>query len=67
MENISKSFCLYMFEEFPSAFESPFSRGLLENIVVESEKIDSIAERCEWLCNVIPEVTLDEVRNFLLR
>ena len=67
MGSTSKGFCSYMFEEFPSAFESPFSRELLENIVEESEKIDSIAERCEWLYNIIPEVTLNEVRNFLLR
>ena len=67
MQNISKNFCSYMFEEFPSAFESPFTRELLENVVRESEKIERISERCEWLANILPEVTLSELRDVMLR
>lgn len=67
MQNISKSICSYMFEEFPTAFNSPFAREFLENVIEESEKIESIAERCEWLAKIIPEVTLNELRDVMLR
>ena len=67
MQNISKNFCSYMFEEFKSVFISPFARELLENVVEESEKIESISERCEWLANILPEVTLSELRDIMLR
>ena len=67
MQNISKSLCSYMFEEFKSVFTSPFARELLENVVEESEKIESISERCEWLANILPEVTLSELRDVMLR
>ena len=67
MQNISKNLCSYMFEEFKSVFTSPFARELLENVVEESEKIESISERCEWLANILPEVTLSELRDVMLR
>ena len=58
----------YILEEFPSAFlNNPFARGLLENILTESEKIESIAERCDYLARMIPEVNISEIRDILLR
>ena len=56
-----------MFEEFQSAFTSTFARELLENVIEESEKIESISERCQWLANILPEVTLRELRDVMLR
>lgn len=67
MQNISKNLCSYMFEEFQSAFTSTFARELLENVIEESEKIESISERCQWLANILPEVTLRELRDVMLR
>ena len=58
----------YILEEFPSAFlNNPFARDLLENILTESEKIESIAERCDYLARMIPEVNISEIRDILLR
>ena len=67
MENISKQLRLYMLEEFPSVFMNPYSRELLENILTESEKIQCVAERCEWLAKMLPEISLGELRNVMLR
>ena len=67
MQNISKTLCSYMFEEFTNTFHSPFARELLENVIEESEKIELISERCEWLAKMLPEVTLKELRNVMLR
>lgn len=67
MQNISKNLCSYMFEEFPYALRAPFARELLQNVVEESEKIERIAERCEWLNKMLPEVTLEELRDIMLR
>ena len=67
MNNISKNLCSYLFEEFPISCYSPFAKNLIENIVKESEKIELISERCEWLANIIPEVTLKELRDVMLR
>lgn len=57
----------YIISEFPTAFTTPFSRELLDNILEESEKIECIADRCEWLSKIIPEIRLNEVRDILLR
>ena len=67
MENISKQLQLYMFEEFPSVFTNPYARELLENVLMESEKIQCIAKRCEWLAKMLPEVSLQELRDVMLR
>ena len=67
MQNISKIFCSYMFTAYKSAFTSTFAKELLENVVKESEKIESISERCEWLANILPRVTLSELRDVMLR
>lgn len=67
MQNISLNLCSYMFAEFPSAFNSPFGRELLVNVIEESEKIELISERCEWLAKILPEVTLSELRDVMLR
>lgn len=57
----------YIISEFPIAFTIPFCRELLDNILDESEKIECIADRCEWLSKIIPEIRLNEVRDILLR
>jgi hypothetical protein len=57
----------YIISEFPTVFTTSFSRQLLDNILIESEKIGCIADRCEWISNVIPEIRLNEVRDILLR
>ena len=67
MQNISKNLCSYLFEEFPISSYSPFTRNLIENIIEESEKIELISERCEWLAKIIPEVTLNELRDVMSR
>ena len=67
MKNISKQLQLYMFEEFSSVFVNPYARELLENVLMESEKIQCISERCEWLAKILPEVSLKELRDVMLR
>lgn len=57
----------YILDQFPTAFTTHFVDDMLQNILSESEKIESISERCEWLDKMIPEVTLGEIRNILLR
>lgn len=57
----------YISEEFPYGMRSPCARDLVSNVLDESEKITCIAERCEWLAKMIPEITLEEIRNILLR
>ena len=67
MSNLSKQLYIYMCDEFPSVFINPGARELLENVLEESEYIECIAERCEWLAKILPEVTLQEIRNVILR
>ena len=67
MNNLSKQLYIYMCDEFPSIFMNSGARELLENVLEESERIKSIAERCEWLAKILPEVTLQEIRNVILR
>jgi hypothetical protein len=57
----------YIISEFPTAFETVFARDMLDNILEESEKIENIAERCDWLARMIPEVRSTEIRDILLR
>lgn len=57
----------YIISEFPAVFETSFARELLDNILEESEKIENIAERCDWLARMIPEVRSTEIRDLLLR
>ena len=57
----------YIISEFPAAFETSFARDLLDNVLEESEKIENIAERCDWLARMIPEVRSTEIRDILLR
>ena len=51
-------FLQYMFEEFPSAFENPFSRELLENVVDYGikNKTESKNSLYYYLSGMIPEV-----------
>lgn len=57
----------YIIDEFSSVFHNSFTREMLRNILDESEKIESISERCKWLDKMIPQIRLDEIRNILLR
>lgn len=57
----------YIIDQFPDAFTTHFTNDMLENILEESEKIERISERCEWLAKMIPQVTLSEIRDILLR
>lgn len=57
----------YIISEFPSAFTTHFANDMLANILEESEIIESISERCEWLAKMIPEVRLIEIKDILLR
>lgn len=57
----------YIISEFPTAFETSYARDMLDNILEESEKIENIAERCDWLAKMIPEVRSTEIRDILLR
>lgn len=57
----------YIISEFPTAFETSFSRDMLDNILEESEKIENIAERCDWLAKMIPQIRATEIRDILLR
>lgn len=57
----------YILDEFRSALDTPFTKEMLENILEESEKIGCISERCEWLEKMIPEISLKEIRDILLR
>lgn len=57
----------YIISEFPMAFETSFARDMLDNILEESEKIENIADRCDWLAKMIPQVRSTEIRDILLR
>ncbi|WP_342759458.1 hypothetical protein [Kineothrix sedimenti] len=57
----------YIIDEFSSVFHNSFTRGMLQNILDESEKIEIISERCEWLDKMIPQIRIDEIRDVLLR
>ena len=57
----------YILNEFPEAFSTRFAADMLDNILAESEKFDCISERCEWLDKMIPQVSLGEIRDILLR
>lgn len=57
----------YILDEFPEVFRTHFASDMLDNILIESEKIESISERCEWLTKMIPQVSLSEIRDILLR
>ena len=67
MQNISKNLLSYMFEVYPSSFSLPSAKKRLERVIKESEKIDRISERCEWLAKRLPETTLSELRDVMLR
>lgn len=60
---------LYQYIEyyFSEGLTTHFARDMLENILIESEKIESISERCEWLAKMIPQVRITEIREILLR
>lgn len=67
MESAAYQLFIYILDEFPKATSSVFVRDMVCNILTESEKIHCIAERCDWLAKMIPEVTVAEIRNILLR
>ena len=57
----------YIISEFPMALETSFARDMLDNILEESEKIENIAERCDWLARMIPQISSTAIRDILLR
>jgi len=57
----------YIITEFPEAFKTHFACDMLCNILTESEKFKDIGEACEWLSEMIPEVTLKEIRDLIMR
>lgn len=57
----------YIIEEFPSVYTTCYTRDLLQNVLIESMKIESVAERCEWLNRILPQMSLSEIRDVLLR
>ena len=44
-----------------------FTTDMLDDILDQSEKIECISERCEWLSERIPYITHSEIRDILLR
>ena len=67
MDNEMRQLYEYIIIEFPSVFTTHFSRDLLYNILEESQKIESMSERSEWLDKILPQITLREIRDILLR
>ncbi|PJJ26707.1 hypothetical protein [Lacrimispora celerecrescens] len=57
----------YIISKFPTELETSFARDMLDNILEESEKIENIAERCDWLAKMIPQISSTEIRDILLR
>lgn len=55
------------YKQISNGIETSFARDMLENILEESEKIENIAERCDWLAKMIPQVRSTEIRDILLR
>ena len=68
MEPATRQLYIYLLDEFPKGINSIFARDMVCNILVESEKISNISERCEWLANMFcPNVSIKEIRDILLR
>lgn len=67
MENLMQNLYNYILAEFPSTFMTFYAIELLANVLVESEKIKSISERCNWLSRMLPQMSLSEIRDILLR
>lgn len=67
MDNEMRNFYEYIITEFPTVFTTHFSRDLLYNILKESQKIECMAKRCDWLGKILPQVQVTEIRNILLR
>ena len=67
MDNEMKCLYSYILAEFPSVFTTTYARELLENILIESQKIERMSDRCEWLSKILPQMSLREIRDVLLR
>ena len=67
VSNEMKCLYSYILEEFQMVFTTTFARDLLENILIESQKIERMSDRCEWLSKILPEISLREIRDVLLR
>ena len=67
MSNDMKNLYAYILNEFSMSFETRFTRDLLYNILHESESIECVSERCEYLNRILPQITLTELRDILLR
>lgn len=67
MNNEMMNLYEYLLIEYPAYFNSDYVTDMLYNILVESQKIDSMSLRCNWLDKMIPGVRLSEIRDVLLR
>jgi len=57
----------YVLDMAPIASPSNYISDMLENILDQSEKIECIHDRCEWLSKMLPNITDKEIRDILLR
>lgn len=56
----------FMFNEFPTAFETSFAREMLENILYYAESLGDETEQYNFLTNMIPQVSDYELRKVFL-
>lgn len=59
-------FANYMFEEFPSVFETSFAREMLQNILDYAESLGDKSKQYNYLSAMLPQVTNSELRKVSL-
>lgn len=59
-------FKVFLFEEFPSVFETSFAREMLENILNYAESLGDETEQYNFLTVMIPQVSDRELRKVFL-
>lgn len=57
----------FMWDEFPSVFESVFSRQMLENILDYAEALGDESEQYNFLRKMIPQVSDFELKMYLYK
>lgn len=56
----------YLWSEFPEPMKTHFTYDLVENIIDYAEEhCDGLEEAHEFLVNMIPEVTMEEIEPFI--
>lgn len=55
----------YIFDEFPTVFETSFACEMLDNILSESEEIKDINYQVIYLTEMIPQIKEHEIRLFI--